>query len=150
MTTPWFAEFFLSRFRGFIAASVILLWAFIVAEIIRGLAYVFALNQKGQSTLFVIAIAVTLVAIIALFRRVHLREKTEIAALQTASDTEIDAILKAGPSFRSAIVGEVARRMLLERLRGMSNEELDDLATISNSDPRALDQIKAERLRRAS
>lgn len=134
-------------FATVLTVSVLFLWTLIVTWIIRGLAYVFGLNQNAQNTLFYIALGMTLLGIVAYFRRVHLREKAQIAALQTASSDELDAIMKSRPDFRYAIAREVARRMVLERLRGMSNEGLDEFA---ESDSRALALLNAERLRRTA
>ena len=145
MATSLFAEFFLSRFRTLIVASVILLWALSVNGIVRGLTYVFGLNQNDQNIVWWFAVGVTLVGIVSFFRRVHIREKAEILALQGASSDELDAVMKTRPYLRYAIVREIARRMFLERLQEMSNEGLDAFA---NSEPRALALINAERLRR--
>ena len=111
-------------FNTVITLTVIYIWVMAIGGIIRGLTYVFALSQTSQNILFWVAVGVTLAGIVAFFRRVHLRGRAEIAALQTASSNELEAILKSRPELRYAIAREIARRMVLERLPKISNEDL--------------------------
>jgi hypothetical protein len=142
----WFVEGILARVRGVVALLVVGVWAVVVGGVVRFISYSLRLGNKGENTLWWIAIGVTLWGIFRVFKASTARSRAEIASLGGASKAELDVVWNTRPDMRAAIVRETALRMFRQRLTVASQAELDGLAKHSSD---ASDEVRAELQRRS-